>query len=585
MLNLFALVAALAGFGGNSEPSPAALAALDPTRDGRLACRGLDASGVTLATRLRLAGRFAEANGAEPVSAGLYDRIPRTDLPLGAIDPLARRYFEQGLALADGFNHKAAIRSFRQAQTLAPDCALCFWGEALANGPNINAGMDDAANRAALAALERAKALAGASEPLVGELVAAQSARYSAAPDADRAALDGAYADAMLGIARRHADSDDVAILSAEAAMNTTAWNYFDPATGTARPRVAEAIGLVEAVMRRSPADAQAAHLYIHLLEAQDPRRAEAAADALRQSRAPALGHLVHMPAHIYYRLGRYRDSIDVNRDAARADEAYLALAGDDGIYRYGYYPHNVHFLLTSAQMMGDVGMVMSESARLSRLLSVTAARELPWIQAIHAAPGFALAQYGSPEATLALTARPSELAYVEAMRRYARAVAYARAGDDAGFGVEYAALTASASAPGVTDMAALGFPAPDIVKLAAAVAQGRHAYSKRRYRAAADHYRRAVELQRLIPYNEPPFWYYPVSQSLGAALYSAGDYNGARAAFRAALFDAPNDGLALYGLAQTERRLGHRVEAQAADAALDKLWAGDRALLAMDRI
>src|SRR5690606_26733006 len=142
------------------------------------------------------------------------------------IDPLARRYFEQGLALASGFNHKAAIRSFRRAQALAPDCALCFWGEALANGPNINAGMDDAANRAALAALERAQALAPSSGSLVDELVAAQAARYSAAPDAgsgpNRAALDAAYADAMLAIARRHGDSDDVAILAAEAAMNTT---------------------------------------------------------------------------------------------------------------------------------------------------------------------------------------------------------------------------------------------------------------------------------------------------------------------------------------------------------------------------
>ena len=404
-------------------------------------------------------------------------------------------------------------------------------------------------------------------------------------PDADRAALDAAYADAMLDIARRHGDKDDVAILAVEAAMNTTPWNYFDLTTGEPRPRIAEAVPLAEAVMRRNPDDPQAAHLYIHLLEARDPKRAEAAADQLRQSRSPALGHLVHMPAHIYYRLGRYKDSVEVNVDAARADEAYLALAGDDGIYRYGYYPHNVHFLLTSAQMMGDVGIVMTESARLSRVLGVDIARELPWIQAIHAAPAFALAQYASPEATLALTAQPSDLSYVEAMRRYARAVAHAQTGDDTGFDEEYAALAALASAPGVTAMVDAGFPAPDIVNLAAAVAQGRQAYAKKQYMVAADHYHRAVEQQKLIPYMEPPFWYYPVSQSLGAALYAAGDYAGARDAFRSALFDAPNNGLALYGLAQAERRLGNRLEAQAAEAALAKVWVGDRALLRMDRI
>jgi tetratricopeptide (TPR) repeat protein len=577
----------LACLGGSNldSASAATLTALDPTREGRLACRGLDASGATLAGRLRLAERFAPASGAEAASAGLYDGLAATDLPLGAIDLLARRYFEQGLALTYGFNHKAAIRSFRQAQALAPDCALCFWGEALANGPNINAGMDGAANKAALAALGRAQAQAPSSGLLVDELVAAQAARYSAAPDADRAALDAAYADAMLAIARRHGDSDDVAILAAEAAMNTTPWDYFDPASGEARPRVEEAVALTQKVLARSPAHAQATHLTIHLLEARDPKRAEAAADALRASRHPALGHLVHMPAHIYYRLGRYRDSIAVNVDAARADEAYLALAGDDGIYRYGYYPHNVHFLLASAQMMGDVGLATSESARLSRLLGVEAARELPWIQAIHAAPAFALAQYASPEATLALTARPSELAYVEAIRRYARAVAHARTRDDAGFEAEYAALTTLASSPGVTDMVAAGFPAPDIVKLAGEVAQGRRAYARGSYRAAAGHYRRAAELQKAIPYNEPPYWYYPVSQSLGAALYAAGDYAGARDAFRAALFDAPNSGLALYGLAQAERRLGHRVVAQAAEAALAGVWVGDRSLLRMDRI
>jgi tetratricopeptide (TPR) repeat protein len=274
-----------------------------------------------------------------------------------------------------------------------------------------------------------------------------------------------------------------------------------------------------------------------------------------------------------------------VNIAAAKADEAYLAAAGDDGIYRYGYYPHNVHFIVTSAQMMGDVPLVMAETARLSRIIGVDAARALPWMQAIHAAPGFALAQYASPEATLALTAQPSELAYVEAMRHYSRAVAYALAKDDAGFRREHEALVAAAAAPGVTDMVAAGFPAPDIVKLAGEVALGRQAYAKRDYRAAAAHYRSAIELQRAIPYNEPPFWYYPVSQSLGAALYAAGDYKGALEAFRAALFDAPNDGLALYGLAQTERKLGHRLEAQAAEAALAKVWVGDRSLLRMDRI
>mgnify|MGYP000085473948 CR=1 FL=1 len=590
-LKISAVLIATLAFGSasavvpNEQPTAGTLEALDPTVLGRNSCRGFDTSGATLDNRLKLAQALSEERGFGTRPMNLYSDISPADLPVGNINPLARRYFDQGLALAYGFNHRAAIRSFQHAREIDPQCAMCWWGEAMANGPNINAGMDNDQNQAALYALEMAQRLASTDSPAVQELIEAQAARYSAAPDADRAALDWAYAQAMFAISRRNPASDDLAILAAEAAMNTSAWDYWDLETGAPRPLIADAVALIEGVMARNPTHPQASHLYIHLLELPDAKRAEAAADRLRDHGPKALGHLVHMPAHIYYRIGRYRDSMAVNIDAVAADEAYLSEVGDDGLVRFGYYPHNVHFLLTSAQMLGDVRTVVTQTARLESILDVETGRDLYWVQAIYAAPYFAYAQYGSAAATLALTEEAHPLDYVEAMRRYSRAVAFAQIKDSDGFAQELQVLESLVDSNGVSQLEENGFPASLIVTLAAEAARGRMAMAEARHADAIIHFSNAAEMQKRIPYSEPPFWYYPVSQSLGAAYYQAGQYDNARQAFRAALFEAPNSALALFGLAQTERELGHELEAQAAEQALDGMWVGEDDWLSMSRI
>jgi tetratricopeptide (TPR) repeat protein len=555
---------------------------IDPTLAGRLACKGNAMGGAILSARLTSAAQFA-AKQRDTAVPGLYRDIAPSDLPTGNMAAEARPYFDQGLALAYGFNHAGAIRSFRRARELDPGCAMCWWGEAMANGPNINAGLDDGQNKAALAALASARELAGAADPAVGALIDAQAARFSPDHGASRASLDFDYAEAMLVIARANPSSDDLAVLAAEAAMTTSPWNYWESPAGTPRPLIA--VSLIEKVMARNPRHPKASHLYIHLLELPDPRKAEAAADRLHRSGPRALGHLVHMPAHIYYRLGRYVDSMEANIEAVAADEAYLREVGDDGLVRYGYYPHNVHFLLTSAQMLGDVQTVVTQTARLESILDVETGRELYWVQAIYAAPYFAYAQYASPEAVLALTDRPHPLAFVDAMRNYARAVASAEAGKADIFEQELDALLSRSDDASVLDMEANGFPAPLIIRLAGQVAEGRRAMAERRYRDAIRHFEQAAEMQRAIPYNEPPFWYYPVSQSLGAAHYKAGNYDEARTAFRAALFDAPNSALALYGLKETERRLGNQADFLAAQRAFEQVWRGEDAWLDMGRI
>ena len=557
---------------------------LDPTLAGRLACKDSTLGSAVLASRLKAAAEYAATQGMAP-APGLYPDIAPSDLPTEAIDPEARRYFDQGMALSYGFNHAGAIRSFRRARELDPSCALCWWGEAMANGPNINSGLDAKQNEAALSALASARSLVTDSDPVVLALIEAQAARFSSDPNVDRASLDFAYAEAMLAIARTNPGNDDLAVLAAEAAMTTSPWNYWESPEGTPRPLIAEAVQLIEKVMARNPRHPQASHLYIHLLELPDPKKAEAAADRLSSTGPKALGHLVHMPAHIYYRLGRYADSMRANIEAVAADEAYLQDVGDDGLVRYGYYPHNVHFLLTSAQMLGDVQTVVTQTARLQSILDVETGRQLYWVQAIYAAPYFAHAQYSSREAIQALTADRHPLAFVDAMRKYARAVAFAEAGKPRQFRQELEALLTLADDPAVQEMDANGFPAPLIIRLAGHVAQGRKAMAEGAYPAAIEHFERAAEMQRAIPYNEPPFWYYPVSQSLGAAYFKAGRLAEARTAFKAALFDAPNSALALYGLMKTEQRLGHRQEYLAAKQAFDRSWLGEEIWLDIGRI
>ncbi|WP_435417307.1 hypothetical protein WAB17_10545 [Parerythrobacter aurantius] len=559
-------------------------AAFDPTLAARSACRDATGSKRVLAARLALASQVAREQGLGTGPAVLYSGITPSDLPLDRMDPEARRYFDQGLAFAYGFNHVAAIRSFRRAQEIDPGCVECWWGEAMANGPNINAAMDDAQNRSALRALAEATRLARGASPFTQALIAAQQARYSDAADADRSALDRSYAQAMLELSARYPDSDDLAVLAAEAAMNTSPWNYWTD-EGQPVAFIAEGVARIEKVMRRNPRHPQAAHLYIHLLELPQPAKAEAAADLLRQHAPKALGHLVHMPAHVYYRLGRYQDSIEANMKAVEADEAYLREVGDDGLVRFGYYPHNVHFLLTSAQAMGDLATVVQQAAKLESIIDTETGSKLAWVQAIYAAPFFAYAQYSSPETILARTATAHPLEYVEAMRHYSRAVALALKPKLGNFDAEISAMERLAKSASVERMDANGFPAPLIISLAVEVAKGRKAMAQSRPGQAIGHFAAAAEMQKKIPYNEPPFWYYPVQQSLGAAYYKTGRYEDAKQAFKAALFDAPNSALALYGLAQAEAKLGNRLERRSAEKAFRAVWRGGSRKPRMDRI
>ena len=557
------------------------LALLDPTVRMASLCTG---KGGPQSMRARLALAAAVVQAAPLPSVPLHDDLGKVHFPITTANPLAQRYFDQGLSYAYGFNHAAAIASFRAGQAADPNCAMCYWGEAMAHGPNINAPMDPATNARSVALASYANWLAAKATEPEQALTGAMLKRYSVDPKADRATLDAAYADAMLAAARAHPDNDDIAVLAAESAMDTLPWNYWTP-DKSPQPRLGEAVQLIETVYARNADHPQAAHLYIHLMEnGPNPQKAEAAADRLYPL-APGAGHLVHMPAHIYYRLGRWKDSMRVNIDAARADEAYIKASGDRGLVRYGYYPHNVHFLVTSAQMAGDMKTAIVEARRLSQILDPETSAQIAWIQAINAAPYFAASQFAAPGQVLAMKEPDKRLPYVAAMRHYARATAYANLHNRLSFDREVAAMAKIRGSDGLKPMIDQGVPATDLILLAETVARARFASATGRSNEAIKLYRDAIEVEARIPYMEPPFWYYPVHQSLGAALYRAGKYQEAQEAFTAALARYPNNGWALYGLAASERALGRKPFAAAAQAALGRAWMGDPRWLRMDRL
>jgi tetratricopeptide (TPR) repeat protein len=562
--------------------APAALAGLDPTQ---LAAALCDPRRSPMNPTQAL---LAAAAVAQPLSAasgiGFYPDLARSTFPLTTRSQEARLWFAQGLMLTYGFSHAGAVASFRKAQAADPACALCWWGEAMALGPNINAPMDGRDRGAALAALGKALVLADGASPMEQALIRALAARYSRDEAADRAALDVAYADAMLAVAAAFPADDDVAVLAAEAVMDTSPWNYW-LADGKPVGKSGEAVRLLEQVRARNANHAQANHLYVHMMEAVDPARADAAADRLAAAGVRSNGHLIHMPAHIWHRRGRYRDSIAANVAAVRADEQWIAATNDQGMLRYGYYPHNVHFIVTSAMMAGDVATARREAMRLGTLLNADLSAQLPAAQAVEAAPYQVMAMVATPEALLAMPAPDARLPYALAMRHFARAVAFAHRRDKAGFDAELRAMAAQKDHPGTKDLVAQAVPLPDLIRIADHVARGRWAMATGRYKVAAGHFAAAARIETTIPYMEPSYWHYPVGQSLGAARLLAGDAAGASEAFRAALAQTPGNGWALFGLAQSEKAQGHKPEAAAAATAFARAWAGDPKWLKLDRL
>ena len=531
------------------------------------------------------AAAASAAKGTSGADAPLLSGLGSHSYRISASSKLAQRYFDQGLRLAWGFNHAEAQRAFRKAQQLDPQCAMCFWGEAYALGPNINVPMDEKAVAPAAAAAAKARELASRATPAEQALIEAIAARYSADPKSERPKLDLAYAQAMQRATTRFPADLDIAALYAEALMILSPWDYWEAGGAKLKPAVTGLVETLERVLARQPDHVGAIHLYIHAVEASnDAKRAERYADRLAKL-APGAGHLVHMPAHIYFRIGRYKDSLAVNRTAVKVDETYIRRYKPEGVYPLAYYPHNVHFVLVSAQMSGQGSTAVEAAQKLGGVISNDAARAVLLLQPVKAAPYFAHAQFSDPAAILALADPGADFPYIRAAWRYARGVAQVKRGDAAAAGAELAEIERITQSTDFKPFESWNIPAKNVTVIAAHVLRARMAQSKNDLATAVRELEAAAALEDKLPYMEPPYWYYPVRQTLGAVLTLNGEHQKARDAFRESLQKVPNNGWALYGLAQTYARQGLQREARAVGKHLARAWSGDRKHLDLARL
>jgi tetratricopeptide (TPR) repeat protein len=507
----------------------------------------------------------------------LYRNLGALVFRISTQNPKVQNYFNQGLRLSFGFNHAEAQRAFQAAQKLDPRCAMCFWGEALVLGPNINVPMMPEANAPALAALAKAVALKTSATEREQALIAALEKRYSDDPKADRAALDGAYADAMKAVASSFAADDTIQALYAEAAMDTQPWDYWEAGGAKPKGRGADIVGALETVLKRNRVHPGAIHLYIHAMEAStQPEKALPYANRLG-TLVPGAGHLVHMPAHIYYRVGMYRESLAANRKAIQVDESYFKISPSDPLYKSAYYPHNIHFVMVSAQMGGDAKTAIEAAGKLDAAVPAELVKMFPILQPIKASPFTTHAQFSDADTILKLAPPPDDVVLVSTMYHYARAIAFASRKDKAEAQQEIEAIAKIERSADFKPFEAWQLPAKEIVRTAGLVAAGRLADATGDLDGAAKAYEDAIAIADSLSYTEPPYWYYPVRQSLGSVRLRQGKLDDAQQAFRDSLIRVRNNGWALAGLAEVERRKGDAQAERAARQAYQRAWFGPR--------
>jgi tetratricopeptide (TPR) repeat protein len=509
-------------------------------------------------------------------SVPLYSDLGSHHVAISTKVPAAQQYFDQGMRLVYGFNHGEAIRAFDEAARRDPDCAICHWGSSLASGPHVNAPMDSAAGALAWAHLGKAQALKAKASPRERALIDALAKRYEAAPKAERGALDSAYARAMADVARRYPNDLDVATLYAESLMDLRPWAYWTK-DGKPYPGTDIIVAQLERVMKADPQHPGACHYYIHAVEAVAPEKAVACAERLA-ALMPGAGHIVHMPAHIYIRVGRYGDAIQSNIHAVHADETYIAGEKPTGLYPVGYYPHNYHFLAMAAALAGRSKEAIDAARSLREHVPVEVARAVPPLEALIPYHTLTLATFGRWDDVLADPLPPADLRLSSGLTYYARGVAHAAKGEwpQAQAALDSVRRIALGTSP--ADRLAMAAGAGDnktIMQIAMHALMGELAYRRNSYPDAVAHFVVAARLEDGFNYTEPPQWHHPIRHSLGDALLAAGRAGEAERVYREALTRFPENGWALSGLAASLRAQGKTADAEAVDARLQAAWRG----------
>ena len=502
--------------------------------------------------------------------------------PITTSAPRAQLFFNQGLNLTYGFNHREAGRSYKEAARLDPDCAMCYWGQALVLGPNINAPMAPTDEALAHELLGKAMALGSKVTEKERALIEALAARYSGNPE-NRKARDHAYADAMRKVHQRFPDDLDIATLFAESLMDLRPWGYwtrdFKP-----YPETVEVLRALEMVMERNPKHPGALHYYIHAVELPQPQRAEAVADRLLPL-APAAGHLVHMPSHIYRRVGRYADAARSNELAIAADEDYITQCRAQGIYPLAYYPHNVHFLWDASTVEGRSAVAIENAEKAARITGEHL-HEMALLQTFAVVPLHAYVRFGQWEKILALPEPPADQKFVTGMWHYARGLGFTATGRLEEAARELEKLSALVADKALDDLQLFSNnTAGPVLRIAEQMLAGELAAKQGDYEKAIAHLHRGVLYEDALVYIEPPDWPQPVRQSLGAVLLEAGRPVEAEVVYWEDLKRNAENGWSLYGLVQVLRAQGKDEEATAVEQRFQKAWARADITLTSSRI
>lgn len=491
--------------------------------------------------------------------------------PVSTKSRQAQLFMNQGLNLTYAFNHAEAGRAYREAERLDPNLAIAYWGEALALGPNINAPMDPAAEPKALEIIQKAIALKPKASPREQALIDALTQRYSGRAE-DRKARDVAYADAMRKVHLQFPDDDDISMLYVESVMDLRPWGYWTK-DGTPYERTSEIVALTEKVIAKNPNHPGALHLYIHLMEAFSADKAEAAADRL-QTLMPAAGHMVHMPAHIYQRVGRYADAQRSNEMAIAADEDYISQCRAQGLYPMAYYPHNLHFLWFAATAEGKSKLAIEAARKAASQVSDEALKAVPILAGFRVVPYYALTRFGKWDEMLREPEPPDTSAFLSGMWHYARGTAFLGKGQTDEAEQEFAKLSELMDDKSLDQPLFSPNTGREVLSIAQEVLAGEIAAAKNNYEAAIAHLERAVRLEDALVYTEPAEFHYPPRQALGAILLKANRPAEAETVYWEDLKRNRENGWALYGLMQALKAEGKNDDAALIEARFKKAWA-----------
>jgi tetratricopeptide (TPR) repeat protein len=503
--------------------------------------------------------------------------------PVSTKNPQAQQFFDQGLRLIYAFNHDEAARSFHRAADLDPKLAIAYWGVAEAVGPNYNDPASDDRFAEAHSAIQKAVDLSGNASPAEQAYIQAMALRFPADPKADRRQAAEAYHDAMREVAKKFPDDLDAATLFAESGMNLHPWGLWHR-DGSPEANTEEIVATLESVIKRDPNHMGAVHYYIHAVEASpSPERALAGANKLA-AMAPAAGHLVHMPAHVYIRTGDYSSAVKTNQEAAVVDRAYIKASGSQGLYPMMYYSHNLHFIAMCSAMNGDYAEARKNAAMLAAHVGPHV-KDMPPLEGFMTIPIAVDVRFHKWDEILKMPKPNADMKTTTVFWHFARGMALAARGKISEAEAEHKAVAeAEANTPeDVVFAMPVNNKAKDVLAVARDVLGGKIALAKKDNASAISLLQNAVVVQDSLKYSEPEDWFFPVRESLGAALLMNGDATGAEKVFREDLDRHPRNPRSLFGLEQALKAQNRNYDAGFVQKQFRASWKGGPAQLKVD--